>query len=960
MPLFHRLQLTAAAVFWALLVTAPAQAADRQPRIPELKVEKFTLKNGLDVLLLEDHTAPVVAVNVWYKVGSKNEKRGRTGLAHLFEHLMFQGSEHHDRDFLASLEELGAQVGGTTNIDRTNYFETLPAHGLERALWLESDRMGYLLPALTQSKLDHARDVVKNERRQRIDDVPYMQSMADMTAALSPPDQPDHQSVMGSMADLSAASLADLSAFSLAYYTPTNASLALAGDFTPQEAKRLVEKYFGPLPAGPRVQKLKPNRLMAELSRYVARTEPLSEGRTQLIWPTVERGHADEQALEILAAVLGQLPRENRLYRTLVVDNPLAVQATASSRQTELRGSFVVAIFARPGQSLDRLVKIADGQIERLKDDGPTEGEVMRAQHCYEASLFFGLQSVARLADFLNANNVEFGDPKAYAGRRRKLFAITPADVRRVARKYLAGGRARLDINPGPAAMTGPEAVVDRRSRPVSRQSTRPPTPNAAEPVVHRDGQKNAGALAATLATNDAFDRSKEPEIGPNPAFAPPAVARRKLSNGLEVLVVERHQLPILTLRLVCRGGDDVAPPGKEGVAAMTAHLLREGTESRDAMKLAGELSEIGASLTSNGGLETSGLSLSTVTWHEAKAIELLADVLLHPSFPEQDLVRIRTQRLAAVLRRRDDAAGIAGVVFPRLLYGSSHPYGRTETVASVEGLCRDDAVSFYKKVVLPNNSALIVVGDTTPDAISAKLEDALHGWKPGERPRPTYPDPPPPKPLTVYLVDKPGAAQSVLAVGHVGVSRSTPDYFAILVMNGALGGQVSSRINLNLREDKGYSYGAQSRFAFRQGPGPFEASAKVETAMTKEAVVELLKELKDITGSRPVTDKELAFAKDRLIKGFPVRLDTIRGQAGTLSELALFRPADDYFTMYPSKIAAVTNEDAAGAARKYIDVEHLTILVVGDRKMIEPKLRELPFARVVHLLDRDGNPQTK
>ncbi len=712
------------------------------------------------------------------------------------------------------------------------------------------------------------------------------------------------------------------------------------------------------------MQKLKPNRLKADSSTHVTTTEPVSQARTQLVWPSVERGHADEQALQILAAVLGQLPRENRLYRTLVVDKQMAVQARASSRQYDLKGSFIVRISRpsrpearRPGEDLP------DEQIERMIKRGPTEDEVAKAQNFHEASLIFRLESVTRLADFLNENNVSFGDPSAYAGRLKKLFAVKPGDVQRVARKYL-GGRPgkRLDINPSPLAPRAAEAVDDGRTSPAPAplQSHRPRTPKASAVVVDRTGHEDAGTVAAALASNATLDRSKMPEIGPKPRFTPPPIVRRKLSNGLEVLIAERHRLPILTMRLICRGGENVVPPGKEGLAAMTARLLREGTESRDAMKLADELSEIGASLGSSGGLESSSLSLSTLSRHEAKAMELFADVLLHPSFPEKDLVRIRTQRTAALLRRRDSAVGIAGLVFPRLLYGSSHPYGRAQTIPSVEGISRDDAVHFFKKVFLPNNSALIVAGDTTPEAITAKLDEALRDWKPGESPERKYPDPPPPQPLTVYVVDKPALAQSVLAVGHVGVCRDTPDYFALLVMNGVLGGQSGSRINLNLREDKGYTYGARSAFSFRQGPGPFEASASVQTAMTTEALAELLREIKDITGSRPVTDLELACAKDSLKKSFPLRFDTTRGQAGTLSELVMFRLADDYFMTYQSKIEAVTKEDVARVARKYIDFEHLTILVVGDRRLIEPGLKELPFAPVVHVLDPDGNPQAR
>jgi zinc protease len=959
MPLFHRVQLVAA-IGVALLASAPTRAGDRQPQIPELKVEKFRLQNGLDVLLLEDHTSPSVAVNIWYNVGSKNESRGHTGYAHLIEHLMFLGSEHFDHRFRVPLEKLGALVNATTNIDRTNYFETMPSNGLELALWLESDRMGYLLPALTQAKLDNERNVVKNERRQRIDDVPYVQSTETMLAILTPADQPDHHNVAGSMADLSAASLADISDFVRAYYSPNNASLAIVGDFKTPEVKKWVEKYFGPLRAGPKVRKLAPNRLMIERSRFIARTERVSEARTQFSWNTVESGHDDEAALHILAAVLGQLSRQNRLYRALVAEKQVAVQVSAASNHTQIGGSFVVTLSARPGHSLDELVKLADVQIERLKQNGPTEDEVAKAQNASESNLITGLQSATQLADLLNANNVTYGSPTAYVGRFKKLFAVTPADVKRIANKHLTGGRVRLDINPGDPAHSSGGAVADRRPA----RTTPPKTPRSIQTVPNQaesdNGPAGAGALASAITPVDRLDRSKPPEVGPNPKFTPPPIVRRKLSNGLEVMVVERHHAPTLTLRLICRGGENVAPPGKEGLAALTAHLLTEGTQSRNATNIAGELSAIGATLSTNANLELSGLALSTLSRHEAKAIALFADMLVHPSFPENDLVRIRAQRIAVLARRRDSAPGIASVVFRKLLFGSGHPYGRSETIASVKGLSRDDAVRFYKQVFLPNNAALIVAGDTRADAITAKLEQALGGWQPGEPAHASYPDPPPPKATTVYLVDKPGAAQSHLTVGQVGVGRDTPDYFALLILNSVLGGQASGRLSLNLREEKGFSYGAQSSFSFRQGPGPFLASTAVETAVTRAALSELLKELKDISGSRPVTAEELAFAKGRLKSALPSRFDTARGQTTALNEMFLFRLPDDYFTSYESRIESVGLEAVARAAQKYIDHDHLTILVVGDRKVIEPKLKEMPFAQVIHVLDADGDPLTE
>jgi zinc protease len=924
-------KIAAAATFLGMLAGGSTRAADRQPQIPDLKVEKYTLPNGLDVILHEDHTTPVVGVNLWYKVGSKDESPGRTGFAHLFEHLMFQGSQHHDKEYFGPVEKLGAQINGSTNTDRTNYFETLPSNGLERALWLEADRMGFLLPALTQAKLDNQRDVVKNERRQRVDNVPYGQSMEKLLEALYPPDHPYHHSVIGSLADLSAASLKDVSAFFRNHYGPNNASLCIAGDFQPDEAKRLVEKYFGSLPAGPKVEKLAPRVPALSAPKHVVMTDRVTLARTQLVWPTVERGHADEAALEVLSAVLGQINKENRLYRTLVYERQLAVSAMAMHRAEALAGTLGIMVTARPRQGLDELVRLAEAEVERIKRDGPTDAEVAKAQNARESRQIVSLQATTRKADFLNGNNVQDGDPLSYKDEMKRVFAVTPADVKRVAEKYLTANRVRLDVNPGA------------------------PTPRAPEVDVDRKGQEVASSSSPEI--KDSFDRSIMPEPGPAPQFTPPPVARRKLSNGLEVLVAERHNLPILTLNVVAKGGQDLVPASKEGLAALTADLVTEGTERRDSLTLAGELSEIGANLNAGAEVESFDLSLTTLTKHTDKALELFGDVLLHPAFPPQELERLRKQKLAALMRRADSPTAVAGVVFPKILYGDEHPYGRIDTAKSVRGLSRDDVAGFFRRVMVPNNAALIVVGDTTPDAITAQLESALKDWKPGEAPEAKRPEPPAAKGVTIYLVDKPGAAQSVLAVGQVGVARKTPDYFPLVVMNGVLGGQFSSRINLNLREDKGYTYGARSSFAFRQGPGPFEAGGSVKTDVTKEALVELMKELEDINGRRPVTDDELAFSKDRLVKGFPSRFETTSAVAGALTDLVLFDLPADYFTSYQSKIDGVTKDDVSRVAKKYIDPEHLTILIVGDRTKVEPTLKSLPYAGVVNALDPEGNP---
>jgi zinc protease len=933
----YRLALAALAlVAFAPCATAWARQAvpARSPQIPDLKVEKYTLPNGLEVILHQDPTIPVVAVDVWYKVGSKDEKVGRTGFAHLFEHVMFQGSQHHDKEYFEPLENLGANINGSTTEDRTNYFEVLPSNGLERALWLEADRMGFLIPALTQAKLDNQRDVVKNERRQRVDNQPYGLAEEALIEALYPTDHPYHHSVIGSMADLSAASLGDVANFFRTYYAPNNASLVIAGDFDPDQAKALVSKYFGPIPRGPEVTKPSPSVPKLDGEKRVAMTDRVTLARTQLVWPTVPANHPDEPALDVLAAILGSLPKENRLYRALQYDNQLATMTRASHPTQTLAGTFEVDLTAKPDGDLDDLVKRADAEIARLKAEGPTAEEVAKAQTERETGFVFGLQSTLRKAELFNSGNVMQGDPLAYKSEMQKLFAVTPADVKRVANQYLGDGRVRLDVTPGEQAKRPPEVEVDRKAQ---------------------------VAIAPEVApAKDSFDRNAMPAVGKLADFTPPPVVRRKLSNGAEVLIAERHELPVLTLSLMVRGGSVTEPKGKEGLASLTGSLMSEGTAKHDVFQLAGALSEIGSSLRAGFGAESGSLSLTTLTKNTDTALGLFAEVLTEPAFPAPALERLRAQRIAGLMRRKDNAGAIAGMVFPKLLYGGDHPYGRIDTVDATKSITRDDVVEFYKSSFVPSNATFIVVGDVKPDAIVEKLESALSGWKPVAaegRKAPELATPDQPQGGTLYLVDKPGAAQSILGVGHMGASRKSPDYFAIELMNAVLGGQFSSRINMNLREDKGYSYGARSGFQYVLGPGSFEASTSVQTAVTAPALLELVKELTEVGSTRPVSEAEFGFAKGNLLRGYPGEFETTMGLAGKIADVAMFGLPEDYFTTYESKLEAVTLDDVNRVAKTYVRPDNLLILVVGDRATIEPELKKLPFVKQIVVLDPEGEP---
>jgi zinc protease len=926
---------------WILLTRVVlGDEESRKPQVPELKVERYTLPNGLTILLHEDHKTPVAAVDVYYKVGSKDERPGRTGFAHLFEHMMFLGSKHHNQDFSRPLEQLGAENNATTDEDRTEYYERVPSNALERALWLEADRMGFLLPAMTQEKLDKERDVVKNERRETVDNAPYGQADEALREALYPEGHPYRHSVIGSMADLSAAGMADVSAFFRTYYAPDNAILCVAGDFAPEQARRWIGRYFGALPRGPQVTPPRPDVPILSAPKHIRLTDAVSLPRAQLVWPTVPAGHPDEPALDVLAAVLGGLDKENRLFRELMYDRQLAASVSAAHPTHLLAGTFEVELYAHPGGKLDELVRIADAQIERLRRDGPTALEVRKAQNQQESGLIMGLQSVIRKAGVLNEYQAIFGDPLAYRTELAKVFAVTPADVRRVANQYLGANRVELDIAPGDPM----------------------PRPPQADAGVAKPNPAQALAAASTVAeVKDDFDRSVMPELGPTPHYQPPRFERRRLSNGLELRVVERHELPIVTVDLVVKSGETLAPAGKEGLASLAASLLEEGTPARTSLQLAGELSEIGATLGAGGSLESTTVSLTTLTRHLEHALDLFADVLKNPSFPGKELDRLKLQRLSQLKARTDDPEQTAAAVFPRLIYGLEHPYGRPDlgTPASVRSIARDDVVAFYRRIMVPSNAVLVVVGDVRPDAIATALEARLGTWANG--PVPPSPSlalmPTPPQARVFYLIDKPGAAQSVLTVGRIGASRKSPDFSALVVLNAILGGQFESRLNANLRVDKGYSYGVNSSFSFERGPGPFEAGGTVETTVTKESLVEMFKELTDIAGDRTVTDAELTFAKERVVLGFPSRFETTFGVAGQLATLIADDLPDDEFDRYQSRVDALTKADVDRVARQYITPETMAILVVGDRSRIEGPLKTLPWVKAIRRLDAEGNP---
>jgi zinc protease len=907
-----------------LVVSLAGQSSDK---LPPINVKEYKLKNGLTVLLHQDHSIPITSVAVWYHVGSKNEEPGRTGFAHLFEHMMFQGSKNYV-DGWRAVDEIGVNVNGTTNEDRTYYYEVVPSNYLERALYMESDRMGNLLDAMGQAKLDNQRDVVKNERRFRVDNVPYGQADERTIDVMYPEGHPYHHSVIGSMADLSAASIDDVKNFFRKYYVPNNAVLVLSGDFNENQAKSWIQKYFGGIKAGAAISR--PNLPQPQLSSIVRQQfeDPFAQlSRIDLVWEGTKQYSPDDAALDILGSVLSG-GRGSRLQSALVFgQNPIAQQVFARNNSSEIGGVFQIVAAARFGKSLEDVEKEINTQIETIKRDGPTQEEINRAITARETQAIFGLQTDlgvgGRLADYAGYLN----KPNNFQQDLDRYTKITAADVKRVANQYLIANHYVLTLVP----------------------SKTPPPPAAADKPASTESKKKDTAL---IAKQDAM----LPKGQPDPKFSLPPVEKTKLSNGLNVWVVQKHNLPIVAMDLDINAGGTLDPTDRAGLASLTASMLNQGTKSRSALEIANGLQAIGSSVTAGASWDTSGVSMSTLTKNLDPALDFFADVVGHPTFPNTEFTQLRGRVMGGFRQRKASNTAVAGVVYDKVLYGNQ-TYGRqlTGDEKSVQAISRDDLVKFYENYYRPNNATLIVVGDVTMDTIKPKLERAFADWKSGGISPASMAEQKMMGKPGIYIVDKPGAAQSSVNIGVVGIDRTNPDYFAVQVMNSILGGGGTARLFMNLREDKGYTYGAYSRFTPRRGAGPFSASGEIQTVSTKEAVQEFLNEIQGMRGSRPVTPQELEVNKQAFIRRFPSAFETVGGISNQLGTLVTYNLPDTYYNDYISKINSVTIEDVNRVANKYLDSSRMAIVIVGDRKVIEPHLTELGMP--ITVLDTEGNP---
>jgi zinc protease len=913
----------------------PERDTARKPEIPELKIEQFRLPNGLRVILHEDHKTASAALYVYYLVGSKDEQPGRTGLAHLFEHLMFEGSEHsHDRHANV-LANFGGDPNAMTSEDRTIYYETFPSNGLETVLWLEADRMEFLLPAITQEELNNERDIIRNEQFERTDNVPYGRADEVMRQEAYPAGHAYRHSIGGSMTDLGAVTVPDLDVFYQKFYAPNNAILCLAGDFKTAEAKRLITKYFSfdPVGRGKGRKAPKANPVILSEAKHITLKDRVSLPRIQLYWESVPANHPDEAPLDVLAAVLDGTASEDRLYRELVLDRPIARQIYVSHPTKDLSGSFQIWAYVLPGQNLDEVVALIDREVERLQRAGPDAAEVKRAQVAREVELIASLESISSKAGLLAGSAASLGDPLAYRKALEMVFAVTTADVKRVANRYLGSKRIRLDVIPGEPAARPPEVVQG-----AAKNDPLPPPPD--EEVV------------------DSLDRSIVPKVGPTPAPKAPRFEGRTLKNGLKLMVIERHDVPIATFNLTIKSGEGCAPLRKEGLGSLALGLLTAGTRSRTQAQLTREAADYGASLHASCGPDSSNVRLTVLSRKLREGLNLFADVVLEPAFPEKALAKNKRDQLTDLAALLDHADDIASIVLKKLIYGPNHPYGRPiqGTISSVKSITRDDVVSFYQKSFVPGNAVLIVVGDVRVDAIQAELEARFGRWASGTAPAvPAAHAQVPVANQPLYLIDRPGAAQSVVMIGWPAVAWTSPDGYPFMVLDQIVGAP-GGRIDTNLREDKGYTYGITSSFDSRRSAGLFHAGGAVHARVTKESLEEIVNELTKIVGQEPPNAYEVQGAKEPIIQGAFEEFETSAAISNRLAFLTSLGLPDDEYQQFQGRVRAVTSADVVGVARKYLNPALMTILVVGDRSQIERSLRTLPFVKSIRLLDVQGN----
>ena len=877
--------------------------------VPDIEYDTFTLNNGLTVVVHEDRKVPMVAVNVWYHVGSKNEKVGKTGFAHLFEHLMFNGTENYNAEYFEPFEKIGAtDQNGTTNNDRTNYFQNVPTNALDLALWMESERMGHILNVIDQEKLDEQRGVVQNEKRQG-ENQPYGQVFNAIGKAVFPKGHPYSWSVIGSMEDLNAATLDDVKEWFETYYGPTNAVIALAGDIDLETAKIKVQEYFGDIQAGPPLTK--PKKWIAKRTEQTREVmeDNVPQTRIYKVWNVPEDGTAEAQALDLASSTLAG-SKNSPLYQELVYKKGLATGVSAFYYGREIAGLFIISATVAPGQDVNEVENVIDATLQKYLKTGPNSKLLKNTKTSTIAGLTNGLQRIGGFggkSDILATYQTLYGD----AGAFKKILAMyldtSASDVKKAANKWLSSGDYVLTIVPA----------------------------------------------AKTSVVKSLVDRSKGiPYPTEKLSYSFPTIQSAILENGTKLVLAERNDLPLVQLEIVFNNGYAIESDNELGLVNFTMSMVDEGTDKYNSLEFAEMQESLGSGIGFGSSIDTTYASMSSLKVNLEKTLDLFKEGLLNPTFPQVELDKVKKRWLAGIDQELNSPASMANREIRTLVYGSGHPYAKASSSgvkSTVKNFTREDLQGMYAKLTNPNDATFIVTGDISLADATELLNKKFSNWKSPDKAIAQVDlfnvnDQSSPR---IFLIDKPGAIQSYILAAQLLPPTNSDDDILIDYMNYAIAGSFTSRLNMNLREDKSWSYGVRTSTGYSQGQRLMRMTAPVQTDKTAPAIIEILREYNEYINSSPINEEELSKIKNARTLRLPGQYETLGALLGGIEDIVKYNRDFDYLDTIADKRNSIKLEDVQSATTKYLDTNKWTWVIVGDLNEIENPVRDLNIGPV-------------
>ena len=904
--------------------------------------EKYQLDNGLDVILHLDKSDPIVSLAIQYGVGSNREVTGRTGFAHLFEHMLFQESENVPQDqFFKTIQDVGGTLNGGTWKDGTVYYEVVPKNAMETVMWLESDRMGFLINTVTQTAFTNQQEVVQNEKRQRVDNNPYGHTRYVIDKSLYPEGHPYNWQVIGELEDLQNATVEDVKEFYDRFYGPNNATLVLAGDFDTAEAKKMIEKYFGEIKRRQEVEPLKPQRVtLAETKRLYHEDNFATAPQLTMVWPTLEQYTEDAYALDVLGEILSD-GKKAPLYKVLVKEKDLTSRTTAYNSSNELAGDFRISITANNGVDLDAIEAGINESFALFDKEGITDSDIERVKAGLETQFYNGISSVLGKSFQLANYNVFAGDPGFITQDIENIKKVSKEDVQRVYEKYIKGK---------PYVMTSfvPKGQLELIAENSEKANV------VEEEITENVTVKVEEANTEIVKTPSNFDRSVQPVLGESPALNIPEMWTQILSNGMKVSGIQQDEIPVATFSLVIEGGHLMDNMEKNGVANLLTDILMEGTANKTPEQLEEEIALLGANINMYTTRESIVIRGNTLTRNLEKTIDLVAEILLEPRWDEEELARVKTKTINNIERSDANPNAVASRVYNKILYGEDHifSYPTSGTVESVKAITMEDLKEFYNKNFSPSISTFQIVGKIDKNAVLNNLKSLEERWPAKEVSIPEYPVANTRDKASLYFVDIPNSKQSVINIGYVAIPRTDADFYPLEVMNYKLGGSFSGNVNLILREEKGYTYGARTNFSGSKIPGTFTASSSVRTNTTGESVEIFRDQINKY--KEGISKEDLDFTKNALIKSNARRFETQSSLLGMLQEINQYNLADNYIEDEETIVRNMTLEEHKALANKYLDASKMAYVVVGDAETQFAQFKNMGFNEV-KLVDKNA-----